>query len=215
MAERKLEVRILGDSRSLERAFGNSTRSAQKFERGMSGVGRAAAGLTKAFAVAAAGIGALAVVGAAELQEQAKVSAQTATVLRNLGKTAGLTTKQVEGLASSLQASTGAADDQVALRDRVDQPVAECAEPDEDHEPPGARCHEEDDPDEGHGPTDDADEDPPRQIGRRIGRHLATQSPAFARPGHEPNLPKIVLTDPTSDPRLRKLAESKIMLIKP
>ena len=119
MAERKLEVRILGDSRSLERAFGSSTRSAQKFERGMSGVGRAAAGLTKAFAVAAAGIGALAVVGAAELSEQAKVSAQTATVLRNLGKTAGVTTRQVEGLASALQASTGAADDEVQAASNV------------------------------------------------------------------------------------------------
>ena len=119
MAERKLEVRILGDSRSLERAFGSSTRSAQKFERGMSGVGRAAAGLTKAFGIAAAGIGVLAVMGARELSEQAKVSAQTATVLRNLGKTAGVTTRQVEGLASALQASTGAADDEVQAASNV------------------------------------------------------------------------------------------------
>jgi hypothetical protein len=119
MAERKLEVRILGDSRSLERAFGRSSASARKFDRQMGSVGRATAGLAKGFAAAAAGIGVLAVVGAREMSEQAKVSAQTATVLRNVGKQAGLTTKQVEGLASALQASTGAADDEVQAASNV------------------------------------------------------------------------------------------------
>jgi hypothetical protein len=119
MAERKLEVRILGDSRSLERAFGRSSASARKFDRQMSSVGRATAGLAKGFAAAAAGIGVLAVVGAREMSEQAKVSAQTATVLRNVGKQAGITTKQVEGLASALQASTGAADDEVQAASNV------------------------------------------------------------------------------------------------
>jgi hypothetical protein len=119
MAERKLEVRILGDSRSLERAFGRSSASARKFDRQMGSVSRATAGLAKGFAAAAAGIGVLAVVGAREMSEQAKVSAQTATVLRNVGKQAGLTTKQVEGLASALQASTGAADDEVQAASNV------------------------------------------------------------------------------------------------
>jgi len=119
MAERKLEVRILGDSRSLERAFGRSSASARKFDRQMGSVGRATAGLAKGFAAAAAGIGVLAVVGAREMSEQAKVSAQTATVLRNVGKQAGITTKQVEGLASALQASTGAADDEVQAASNV------------------------------------------------------------------------------------------------
>ena len=105
MAERKLEVRILGDSRDLERAFGRASSSARKFDRNMSGLGRAASGLAKGFAVAAAGVTAIAVVGARELQEQAKVSAQTAVVLRNVGKASQLTTKQIEGLASALQAS--------------------------------------------------------------------------------------------------------------
>jgi len=119
MAERKLEVRILGDSRDLERAFGRASSSAKRFDRNMSGIGRAAAGLSKAFAVAAAGVAAIAVVGAREMQEQAKVSAQTAVVLRNVGKASQLTTKQVEGLASALQASTGAADDEVQSASNV------------------------------------------------------------------------------------------------
>lgn len=119
MAERKLEVRILGDSRDLERAFGRASGSAKKFDRNMSGIGRAAAGLSKAFAVAAAGVTAIAVVGAREMQEQAKVSAQTAVVLRNVGKASRLTTAQVEGLASALQASTGAADDEVQSASNV------------------------------------------------------------------------------------------------
>lgn len=119
MAERKLEVRILGDSRDLERAFGRASSSAKRFDRNMSGIGRAAAGLAKGFAVAAAGVSALAVVGARELQEQAKVSAQTAVVLRNVGKASQLTAKQVEGLASALQASTGAADDEIQAASNV------------------------------------------------------------------------------------------------
>lgn len=119
MAERKLEVRILGDSRDLERAFGRASNSARRFDRQMSTVGRAAAGLAKGFAVAAAGVTAIAVVGARELQEQAKVTAQTEVVLRNVGKASQLTAKQVEGLASALQASTGAADDEVQAASNV------------------------------------------------------------------------------------------------
>lgn len=119
MAERKLEVKILGDSRDLERAFGRATGSAKRFDRSMGSVGRAGAALAKGFAVAAAGVTALAVVGAREMQEQAKVSAQTAVVLRNVGKASQLTTKQVEGLASALQASTGAADDEVQSASNV------------------------------------------------------------------------------------------------
>jgi hypothetical protein len=119
MAERKLEVKILGDSRDLERAFGRASGSAKRFDRNMSGIGRAAAGLSKAFAVAAAGVTAIAVVGAREMQEQAKVSAQTAVVLRNVAKSAGITTQQVENLASALQASSGAADDEVQSASNV------------------------------------------------------------------------------------------------
>lgn len=113
MAERKLEVRILGDSRDLERAFGRASSSAKKFDRNMSSVGRAASGLAKGFAIAAAGVSAIAVVGARELSEQAKVSAQTATVLRNVAKSAGITTKQVETMAGAMQAATGAQDDEI------------------------------------------------------------------------------------------------------
>lgn len=119
MAERKLEVKILGDSRDLERAFGRASGSAKKFDRNMSGLGRAASGLAKGFAVAAAGVTAIAVVGARELQEQAKVSAQTAVVLRNVAKSAGITTKQVEAMAGALQSSTGAADDQIQSASNV------------------------------------------------------------------------------------------------
>ena len=65
---------------------------------------------------AVAGVAAFAAavaVGAEELKQQAAVSAQTATVLRNLGRRTDVTAGQVEGLATALQAQTGAADDQV------------------------------------------------------------------------------------------------------
>ncbi len=44
MADRKLIVQVIGDTRSLEKAFGRSTKQAQSFSVAMKGVGRSTSG---------------------------------------------------------------------------------------------------------------------------------------------------------------------------
>lgn len=119
MASRKVEVAIVGDAKSLERAFSRAGKSAGQFGNQMSGFHKAGQALAKGFAVAAVGITAIAAVGAEQLSQQAKVTAQTNTVLKNLGSQAGVTTAQVERLASAIQAQTGAEDDNVQAASNV------------------------------------------------------------------------------------------------
>lgn len=117
MAERKLEVRILGDSRSLERALGRSSAASRKFGResklGAVGVGLitgAAAGATLAIG---RGLSNALSTAIGEFQEQAKVSAQTAAVLKSTGNAAGVTQGQIEKMAGAIQQQTGLQDDAV------------------------------------------------------------------------------------------------------
>lgn len=117
MAERKLEVRILGDSRSLERALGRSSAASRKFGResklGAVGVGLitgAAAGATLAIG---RGLSNALSTAIGEFQEQAKVSAQTAAVLKSTGNAAGVTQGHIEKMAGAIQQQTGLQDDAV------------------------------------------------------------------------------------------------------
>ena len=117
MAERKLEVKILGDSRSLERALGRSASATRRFGKesklgavGMGLVAGAAAGATVAIGN---GLASALRTGISEFQGQAKASAQTAAALKSTGGAAGVTQKHIEGVAAALQSQTGLADDAV------------------------------------------------------------------------------------------------------
>src|SRR5262245_18593303 len=95
---RKLIVEVVGDSRSLERAFARSTRSAQKFDRTISGISRGAVGgsgifqgLGRSVAFASAsflgGFGLVAAIRSVvdEMSKQQTVGAQTAAVIQSTG----------------------------------------------------------------------------------------------------------------------------------
>jgi len=117
MAERKLEVKILGDSRSLERALGRSAGATRRFGKesklgavGMGLMAGAAAGATVAIG---AGLSKALRTGISEFQGQARASAQTAAALKSTGGAAGVTQKHIEGVAAALQSQTGLADDAV------------------------------------------------------------------------------------------------------
>lgn len=99
MASRRLEVEIIGDSRSLERAFGRSSRAGSGFSKALKGVGIAAvatgAAITAGFIVTLKR-------GFDELSAGQKVSAQTAAALKSTGEAAGVSQKHIEKYASEL-----------------------------------------------------------------------------------------------------------------
>lgn len=110
MASRKLEVEILGDSRSLERAYGRSTSAGSKFGSGLKNLGTiAAVGVGAVFV----GLAATLKVGFGEMSEGQKVTAQTGAVLKSTGKSANVTAKEVEGLAGSLSRMSGVDDEAI------------------------------------------------------------------------------------------------------
>lgn len=108
---RKLEVEIIGDSRSLERAFGRAADSGSRFGNGLKRVGKYAA-----FAAGGAALGGLYAVvrsGISEIRENQKVTAQTAAVLKSTGKAANVTAKDVEDLGSEIQSYSGISDEAI------------------------------------------------------------------------------------------------------
>lgn len=118
MGTRRLEVVISGDSKSLSRAFGQTSRDLDQLDGRAKRTGAAFAGfgasLLKGGAVAAvtAFAGATAI-GTRELLAQEKASARTANVLETTGGVANITAQGVEDLASALQSQTGTADDAI------------------------------------------------------------------------------------------------------
>src|SRR4051812_31554001 len=108
---RRLEVEIIGDARSLNRAI-NSTQSTTKgLGRSFSNLGR-----TAGLAAGAAGIGAVVFAvktGIGEFNESQKVTAATTSVLKSMGRTAGVTAKDVSGLATSIMRKTGIDDEAI------------------------------------------------------------------------------------------------------
>jgi len=105
---RKLEVAIVGDSRSLERAFGRSARSASTFNSALRSTARVAviagAALAGGFVVALKR-------GFDELAESQKVTAQTAAGIKSTGGAAKVTAKHVAALAESLSRMSGVDDE--------------------------------------------------------------------------------------------------------
>jgi phage-related protein len=120
MANRKIEVAITGDARSLERAFGRASKSSDSFGRKIGrGAGKGLLGLAKVAGVAsvAVGVGFAAAVrhGMKGLSEQAKVTAQTEAALKSTGNAAKTSAAQIRELTESLERKTGIDADQIQV----------------------------------------------------------------------------------------------------
>jgi hypothetical protein len=117
----ELVVRIIGDSKSLERAFARSNRSAKNFNqdmnRQMRGTVRVTRGLTSTLTGLGAGVAGLAGVGLlvreafGEMADAQKVSAQTAAALKSTAGAAGVTAAEIEQLSEQLMRLSGVDDE--------------------------------------------------------------------------------------------------------
>src|SRR3990172_1598422 len=100
MANRKLVVEILGDSRSLENSFRRSSRAGQRFNISIGTLVKSAL----VFRAVREGLDAVgnAIGGSIrEFSEQQKVAAQTNAVLKSTGGIANVTAKRVDKVADS------------------------------------------------------------------------------------------------------------------
>jgi hypothetical protein len=114
---KKIEVQIVGDASSLQRALGQATSGTSKFGSALGTLAK-----TGALAAGAAGIGAVAVTlrqGIAEYTEAAKVAAQTNAVIKSTGQIANVTAKDVDRLATSLMKKTGVDDEAIATGENM------------------------------------------------------------------------------------------------
>src|SRR4051812_20995055 len=118
---RKIAVEIVGDSRSLERAFKRSAAGASKFDKqiGKGGKGgRVFGGLAKGAGLltGALGVGGLTSAAKASFDEMAqgqRVAAQTAAVLKSTRGAANVTAGDVDKLATSLMNKSGVDDEAI------------------------------------------------------------------------------------------------------
>jgi hypothetical protein len=109
----ELVVRLVGDTKDLERALGRASKTSQS---SFSKIGKAAGVAAAAIGV---GLAAAAKIGLDELSEQQKVAAQTAAVLKSTGGVAKVTAKDVENLASSLSELSGVDDELIASSENL------------------------------------------------------------------------------------------------
>lgn len=108
---RRISVEIVGDSRSVERAFKRAGSAGATFGSRLKSIGKAAA---LGFGAALIGVGAALRAGFAELGEAQKVAAQTNAVLRSTGGVANVTAGQVDKLATSISRMSGIDDEAIA-----------------------------------------------------------------------------------------------------
>jgi hypothetical protein len=117
MAGREISVKLLGDTRSLERAFSKAGNSGSTFSSGMGKVGHGLGTVVKGAALAGAAVVGLGVIIGTKLVQdmasQQKMSVQTNTVIASTGGVANVTRKHVEDLATAIQNKSGI-DDQAA-----------------------------------------------------------------------------------------------------
>jgi hypothetical protein len=114
---KKIEVQIVGDASSLQRALGQATSGTSKFGSALGTLAK-----TGALAAGAAGIGAVAVTlrqGIAEYTEASKVAAQTNAVIKSTGQIANVTAKDVDRLATSMMKKTGVDDEAIATGENM------------------------------------------------------------------------------------------------
>lgn len=108
---RRIQVEIVGDSRSVERAFKRAGGAATGFRRTIGTLGKVAAGgLAGGFVAAGLAIRA----GFRELASAQKVAAQTSAVIRSTGGAANVTAKQVDKLSTRLSRMSGVDDEAIA-----------------------------------------------------------------------------------------------------
>jgi hypothetical protein len=108
---KKIEVQIVGDASSLQRALSDATGHTSKFGSALGTLAK-----TGALAAGAAGIGAVAVTlrqGIKEYTEAAKVAAQTNAVIKSTGGIANVTAGQVDKLAESMMRKSGVDDEAI------------------------------------------------------------------------------------------------------
>ncbi len=111
MADRTLRVEIVGDASSLQKTFGQAGSKADSFGKSLGRVGKYAG-----LALGGAALGGIAVTlkaGISEWTESAKVAAQTGAVLKSTGGEAGVTAKQIDALAGSIQRKSGMDDEAI------------------------------------------------------------------------------------------------------
>lgn len=109
---RKVEVQIVGDASSLERAFGRAARSGDKLEHGLRRIGKASAvAIGVGTGVGLVGLGLATHAAVKEFEQAQAATAQTEAVIKSTGGAANVTTKQVEALSNSLLKKTGIDDE--------------------------------------------------------------------------------------------------------
>lgn len=122
MADRKLIVKIVGDSSSLERAYGRAGAASRGFA---TNVGVSIATLAKGVLVVDAiqkaleGLHATIHLGIEEFSEHAKVTAQTTSALKSTASIAGVTAKQIDELGLSLSNLSGVDDEVVQAGENI------------------------------------------------------------------------------------------------
>jgi phage-related protein len=110
MGKRKVEVEIIGDASSLQRAMGQASKQSSLFAKSLK---------------AAGAIGAIAAVGRAaqvafdELLQGEKVAKDTQAVLKSTGGVANVTAGQVDGLAKSISNYSGMDDEAIAKSENL------------------------------------------------------------------------------------------------
>ncbi len=109
---RKIEVQILGDSKSLEAALGKAQAKTSKF-------GTALAAGAKVGAAGLLGLGVAAKIGFDEFVDSQKVAAQTAAVLKSTGGAANVTADHVNALSQQLLQLSGVDDETIASSENL------------------------------------------------------------------------------------------------
>jgi hypothetical protein len=113
---RRLEVEIVGDAASLNRALGQSTTATRRFGTSLGTVTKAGAAFGVGFTVVQQGLrlfGNVANRAWEEVSEGQKVMAQTEAVLKSTGGVANVSAKEITGLAQSLSKLTGVDDEAI------------------------------------------------------------------------------------------------------
>jgi phage-related protein len=107
----RIVVDFVSDTSGLSSGFAKAESGSSKFASSLKSVGKAGA-----LAAGAAGVGALIYTvktGIGEWEQSQKVTAQTEAVIKSTGKSAGVTTKQVQELAGSIMKKTGIDDEAI------------------------------------------------------------------------------------------------------
>ena len=104
-------VDFVANTKDLQRGFGRASGASSGFGAKLKSLGKA--GLVGAAAAGVAGLTAAVKIGISEFQDAQKVTAQTNAVIKSTGKSAGVTTKQVQDLAGALMKKSGVDDEAI------------------------------------------------------------------------------------------------------